>query len=45
MREVNAITQFCFAMEIPGFARLVLDKIDEPRGMEKYMASADRPRF
>ena len=29
MRGVNLITQFCFAMEIQGWARLILDHRDE----------------
>jgi len=34
MRGVNLITQFCFAMEIQGCARLILDHRDELQGME-----------
>ena len=44
MRGVNLITQFCFAMEIQGWARLILDHRDELQGMEgkgQFLTSRD----
>ena len=43
-REVNPITEFCFATGIPGLAKLTLGSKNKPRGIRRKRASADELR-